>query len=139
MDALEIVTKAVIDALSTDTAITNVVTDNMYEGSAEPLIAETYPYILMVNAGGGYVNDTKQDAIDLQLLITSNARVKKTAKDLASAIHDTLHRVCIPYVTGWKAYSTVRETNMFSREYSTQNGQYHQYGAYFRFRLEKGT
>lgn len=143
-DILQIASKAAIDQMKDNTDLANILgqdeTTNKFWFNTPPpkIIAETFPYVQLINSSGGQLNDTKYDAADIELLILGTALDSETAQDIAGLIYESLHRQNIQYSDGWVSWSSVREMMPYSRVFNVQNMQYHQFGGYYRFRFAKG-
>lgn len=136
MNAQDILGKAIIDAISLNPDYDNT---EIARGNAQPPLEDhPIPYILMTLASGGLLNDAPYDAIDAEMLIVGIANSGIQASALATLIEDSLKNKVISYSDGWVSWSTVRQTDLFSRSLSVQDEQWYQEGAYYRFRSSKG-
>lgn len=143
MDGMQVIDAAVYTALTDNDDLVELVSTEddlikIWKNAAPPKLATAYPYVLMSYASGGLLNDAPYDALDMELLVTGVATDSVTAKEIAGLIQDQLKNQTLTYSDGWVSWSTVRQTDFFSREVDIQNAQYHQVGAYYRFRASKG-
>ena len=138
MNINEVISGALYTKLHGVSSIATLVTDRIWYGAAIPGVETAYPYILMSYASGGMLNDAPYEAADVTFMVTGLDKTKPGAKAIATRIDTTLRRQTIIYPDGWYSWARVRQLDEYSRVFNVNNAQYHQEGAYYRFRLSKG-
>lgn len=141
VDVIQVIAKSIIAKLKTNTSLVNTLgaTGNFWLNAAPPKIgATTFPYVQLLHTSGGVSNDAKYDSADVEFLIAGTALDSTGAETIANYIRDSLHKQVLTYSDGWRSWSTVRESDGYSRQVTIQQTQYNQSGAYYRFRLSKG-
>jgi hypothetical protein len=100
---------AVFTALRTKLNATSAVTTLLSSASAiyrlEAGQGVAKPYIVMAWNGGGNVNDTQYDTLDVRVLVKAVAETAGGAGSLADAISGALHGQELTYTGGWKHMS----------------------------------
>lgn len=135
MNAQDVLGKAIYDALKAHPSIGSL---EISRGNAQPDLAlNPLPYILMTLASGGLLNDAPYDAIDAEMLVLGVANQGTEASSIATIIEESLKNKVIAYPDGWVSWSTIRQTDFFSRSLAVQDEQWYQEGAYYRFRASK--
>lgn len=135
MNIQEVLGKAIYDALSSHPDIGST---QISRGNAQPnLSVNTIPYILMTLASGGILNDAPYDAADAEMLIIGLANSGTQVSALSTIIEESLRNKELTYPDGWHSWSTVRQTDLFSRSLTVQDEEWYQEGAYYRFRISR--
>ena len=130
-----VIGKVIYDLVSANSTISDVVGTHIYQEAA-PTEVKT-PYILFTVMAGGEENASPTDSFDVSVLITAVTKNQTQAKVLADALRTALHKVTPVYTDGWKAYSSIRQNQLFSRDVESQQVKFYQFGSYFRFRGHK--
>lgn len=137
MDGMTAVATSIVTALNANSDLIALVNTNIYQGAAPPKLQDKFPYVLFAYASGGTMNDASYDAIDCEFLVTAVDKTSTGAKQIHALIESILKDKLLTYADSWHSYSTVRQTDFFTRNVIVQNTEYDQIGAFYRFRVTK--
>lgn len=134
MDGQTVIDAAVVAKLNAHPSMT---TTKVWKEGAPPTLEGAFPYLLIEYMGGGLLNDAPYDAMDVELLVTAVSKTGPQAKTYAAYIEDALKNQDLTYSDGWVSWSSVRQTDFFTKQITLQNEQYFKVGAVYRFRASK--
>lgn len=131
--ALKIVGTAIYGLLSASTDVTNIISTNgIWLGAAHASVPR--PYVIFNLMAGGDLNNSKEPAFDIWMLVTGISADQDEAVRLSGAIRTALREKEPAYSDGYSPFAPVTELTPYMARVTIEGSQFWQVGAIYRFR-----